>query len=171
MATLGDCMIGTTPNLELRLLANPKEASEIDSSGNAPFTIRDVKILCAGNEITDEQEQKIAFYLMQYGTWIEKEAEPIIESNKLYGIKFVYAPEEENEQGFTMIGHLSTMVTNGFREHTVKNGDVVALKIGLDPTVFKVLIPQDYKGIRLPLWRFIVQPNPDFKGVTGVKRG
>ncbi len=34
----------------------------------------------------------------------------------------------------------------------------------LEPTVFSVTIPKKYKGIDLPLWQFIMQPNPEFKG-------
>lgn len=163
MAMLGDRMIATTPDLELHLLADPKEASKIDDSGSAPFITRVVKIYCAGNEIIDEQEKKIAFHLIQYGTWIEKEVKAIIDNNKLHGMKFIYTPEEKQEQGFTMIGNLSTMVTNGFKIHTVKNGDVVALKLSQDPAVFKVMIPQDYKGKQLPLWRFELKADPEFK--------
>lgn len=171
MAMLGDCMIATTPDLALHLLADPKEASKIDDSGNALFITRDVKIYCAGNEIIDEQEKKIAFYLIQYGTWIEKETVVVIDNNKLHGMKLIYTPEEKQEQGFTMIGNLSTMVTNGFKNHTQKNGDVVALKLSLDPAIFKVLIPQDYKGKQLPLWRFILQANPEFKEGINAQKG
>ncbi|MDO8345860.1 MAG: hypothetical protein Q7T48_21860 [Cellvibrio sp.] len=164
MAKLGDCMVGTAPDLELHLLANPEEASEIDDSGQALFITREVKIYCAGNEITNDEEMKIAFYLIQFGSWMEKETEAIVNDGKLFGMKFVYSPESQEEPNFAIIGHLSTMVTNGFRNHTVKNGDVVALKLGLDPSVFKVLIPQNYKGKNLPLWRFVIQPNREIEG-------
>jgi hypothetical protein len=169
MAKLGDCMVGTTPDLELHLLANPEEASEVDESGQTLFTIRDIKIYCARNEITNDEEKKIAFHLIQFGTWLEKYTEAIVSNNKFLGMKFVYSPESQEEPNFAIIGHLSTMVTNGFRNHTVKNGDVVSLKLGLDPSVFKVLIPKDYKGQNLPLWRFVIQSNPEFKGPTGVR--
>ncbi|GAB2797517.1 hypothetical protein GCM10027040_25200 [Halomonas shantousis] len=170
MAHLGDCMVGTAPDLELHLLADAAEAAEageIDDSGRALFITRDVKIYCTGNEVTDEEEKKIAFYLIRFGTWLESETEAIVSDNKLLGIKFVYSPESQEESNFAIIGHLSTMITNGFRNHTVKNGDVFALKLGLDPSVFKVLIPQEYKGKNLPLWRFVIQSNPDFKGLVG----
>ncbi|MBU1394234.1 MAG: hypothetical protein KJ856_10895 [Gammaproteobacteria bacterium] len=171
MAHLGDCMVGTAPDLELHLLADVTEASEIDDSGQAIFTIRDVKIYCAGNEVTDEEEKKIAFYLILFGTWLEKDKEVILRGNTFLGMKFVYSPESQEEPNFAFIGRLSTMVTNGFRNHTVKNGDVVALKLGLDPSVFKVLIPQDYKGQNLPLWRLFIQSNPDFNGVVSAENG
>lgn len=171
MALLGDCMVGTTPDLELHLLADPEEANEIDDSGQVPFIIRDIKIYCAGNEVTNEEEKKIAFHLIQFGTWLERETEVIVSDNKILGIKFVYSPESQEDPNFAIIGNLSTMVTNGFKNHTVKNGDVVAIKLGFDPSVFKVLIPNDYNGQSLPLWRFVIQPNPNFKGPINVKNG
>lgn len=165
MERLGDCMIGTTPDLQLHLLANPDEASSISSAGSTSFVTRDVKLFCAGNEIIDEEEKKIAFYLIQFGTWHEKEATPIISDEKLLGIKFVFSPESQEEPNFAIIGNLSTMITNGFTRQTVKNGDVIALKLGVDPSSFGILIPPDYKGKNLPLWRFTIQPNPNFTTV------
>ena len=171
MNKLGDCMIGTTPDLELHLLANHNEANKVDESGKALFITREIKLYCAKNEIIDEEEKKIAFYLIQFGEWKEKETEAIIDDGKLTGIKFVFSPEGPEEPNFAIIGNLSTMVTNGFRSHTVKNGNVVALKLGLDPSSFEVLIPQDYKGERLPLWRFTIQPNTHFNDGADPKRG
>ena len=167
MLKLGDCMIGTAPNLELHLLANSEEAKEIDAEGNALFVTREVKIFCANQEVTDELEKNIAFYLMRFGTWRESETEPLIHKGKLLGVRFVFSPEEQEEPNFALIGCLSTMVSNGFSELTVKDGVVVALNLGINPDVFKALIPADYKGINLPLWIFHVQSNPDFKGVEG----
>lgn len=166
MSKLGDCMVGAAPNLELHLLANPEEASEIDDAGNASFIVRDVKIYCAGQEVTDELEKRIAFYLIRFGEWTESENEAEVKENKLHGVKFVYSPEQQEEPNFAIVGHLSTMISNGFRELTVKDGEVVALTLGIDPAAFRVLIPEDYKGTGLPLWRFIIQANPNFGGVA-----
>ena len=163
--TTGDCMIATAPDLELQLLTKYEEAREVDGSGKALFVPREARVYCAGSEITDDEEKKIAFYLMRFGTWEEKEAEAIISSNKLLGVRFIYSPESTDSSDFAIIGNLSTMVTNGFKEHTVKNGGVVALKLGVNPSDFKVLIPEDYNSKKLPLWRFVIQPNIDFEGM------
>jgi len=48
---------------------------------------------------------------------------------------------------------------------TIKDGEVVALTLGIDPAAFDALIPDDYSGEGLPIWRFIVQPNPEFKSI------
>lgn len=163
MSVLGDCTVCTTPDLEIHLLADANEAEEIDVSGQAKFVTRDVKFYCSGNEILDEKEKEIAFYLIRFGRWVEKEAEAVVKNNKLLMVKFVYAPESQDNPDFSPVGNLSGMVTNAFGELTVKNGDVVALKLGVDPSTFRVLIPADYKGKRLPLWRFVIQANPDFQ--------
>lgn len=167
MGLIGDYLIGTTPDLELRLLTDTNEADEIDSNGEAHFVTRDIKMYCGNNEITDEKEKGIAFYLMRFGDWVEKECEPIIKDNRLLGIKFIYSPEFEKEQdiinqGFSMIGTLSSMISRMYNENTVNNGKVVAVDVNLNPKDFKVFIPENYESKNLPLWRFSPRPNPDF---------
>ncbi len=171
MSILGDCMVGTAPNLELHLIADPDEASVIDESGKAVFVTRSVRIYCAGKEIVDEQEKRIAFYLMRFGDWKESETEAIVAENKLQGMKFVFSPRSQEEQNFAIIGNLSTMVSNGFRELTIEDGEVVSLTLGIDPAAFGVLIPDDYSGDGLPLWRFIIQSNPEFQSNSNENQG
>lgn len=166
MSLLGDCMVGTSPDLELVLLADKNEANEINTDGQALFTAREIKIYCAGNEVLDAKEKEIAFYFMRFGDWIEKESEAIIDDGKLLGMRFIYTPESKTEENFSLIGNLSSMISNMFKEHTVKDGKVVAVNSPLDPESFKVFIPKDYKGKQLPLWRFIMQPNYEFAGLT-----
>jgi hypothetical protein len=161
MIVLGDMMIGTAPDLELHFLANPDEACDVDKNGEAKFVIRDVKLVSAGKKITNENEKKLACFFMQYGDWNESSCESFIVDNKFYGIKFVYSPEHQKEPNFAIIGNLSSMVTNAFRHHTVEDGAVMALKLGLDPASFEVAIPHDYSGEQLPLWRFQMSPNKD----------
>jgi hypothetical protein len=163
MLMLGDMMIGTAPDLELRLFADPDEASPIDNKGNAQFIARAVKIYCAGKEVKNELEKRIAFYLMRFGDWVESRSEPVISDGRLMGITFAYSPADQKEPNFAIVGQLSAMVSKGFRELTVKDGDVVALTLGIDPSAFSILIPEDYKGDDLPLWRFKIGANPNFK--------
>lgn len=56
------------------------------------------------------------------------------------------------------------MVSASYGEQTTYEQSVIALDTNLDPGVFSVKIPEGYKGKYLPLWQFIIQPNPDFKG-------
>lgn len=169
MATLGDCMVGTTPDLELHMLANEEEASEINAESEASFITRQVKIYCAGKEVIDSVEQSMAIYLIRFGEWKEKKTEAIIEKNKLIGMKFIYSPEGQPEPNFTIIGTLSTMISNGFKEYTVEDGNVVALDLAFPTDVFRFFIPKDYKGKNLPLWQFKTQPNENFRGTSEVQ--
>jgi len=162
MSTLGDCMVGTTPNLELHMLADEDEASEINSDNEASFITRQVKIYCAGKEVIDSVEQSMAIYLIRYGEWRENKTEAIVEENKLLGMKFIYSPEGEPELNFTIIGTLSTMISNGFKDYTVEEGNVVAVDLSFPTDFFRFFIPKDYKGIRLPLWQFKNEPNKNF---------
>ena len=165
MSLLGDRMIGTTPNLEIHILTNEYEAQKIDTSGITGFTIRETKFFCANQEIKDIIEQNILYNLVMYGTWIEKSTEAIMNENKLLGIKFIYSPSELTEQNFEMIGLLSSMISNKFKELTIKNGKVEALDLGINPSEFKIFIPNDYDSQLLPLWQFIINSNEDFKGI------
>lgn len=171
MAFLGDCAVGTAPNLELHLLADPREANEVDGSGCAEFTARDVKIYCAGQEVIDQNEKRIALFLMRYGDWQEESAEGIIEQGRLSGLKFVYMPQHQEEPNFALVGQLSSMISTGFRELTMNSKGVKSLSIGLNPSVFEIIIPENYKGKNLPLWRFVLTPNPDFSGVDKQRSG
>jgi len=166
MALIGDRTIGTRPDLELQLLTNSNEANEIDKDGKAVFTTREINIYSAGHKISDSLEKEIAFYLIQFGDWEEKQAEAIIERGKLLGMRFIFAPHIETEDNFSLIGTLSTMISNMFKQHTVVDGKVIAVDSHLDPERFKVFIPTHYKGKELPLWRFTIQPNHDFEGLT-----
>lgn len=163
MSILGDCMIGTAPDLELHFLSNTGEEINISDLEQQPLNTLEIKIYCAGNEITDPLEKKIAFHFIQFGNWLEKDVVQIIEKSKTVGVKFLYSPEYQEEPNFAMIGTLSTMITKGFFDHTTKNGEIVALKPKDDPRIFQVFIPMDYKSQNLPLWRFFIQPNPKFK--------
>lgn len=167
MGLIGDYLIGTTPNLELRLLTNENEADKIDKNGNAHFVTRYEKLYCGNNEITDEKEKEIARHLMLFGDWLEKGCEAIIKNNRIFGIKFTYSPEFEKErdiinQGFSMIGTLSSMISRRYNAHTVNNGKVVAVDVSLNPKDFRVFIPENYESKNLPLWRISPRPNPDF---------
>lgn len=165
MAVLGDRIVATTPNLELHLLASQDEAEHLNNSGEAKFTARDLRIYCAGHEVTREMEKKIGFFLIRYGDWREESAETIVESGKLMGLKFVFSPIEQEESNFAFIGSLSSMISSGFRELSVNENGVKSLTLGIEPSAFEIVIPEDYKGEQLPLWRLVAQPNPDFFGL------
>lgn len=165
MALLGDRMIATLHDLRIDFLGDPAECSVPYTNGEVRFTIRDIRISCRGEEVTDAPGKTIAFYLMRYGEWIEQENTALMQDGKVVGIRFVYAPMEPvEEQAPQIAGTLSNMVSNAYKELTVRSGAVVALDVKHDPDVFSLGIPEGYKG-SLPLWQFILQPNYDLRAL------
>lgn len=165
MSLLGDRTIATEPNLSIELLADEKQTMSINEQGEASFIISDVKMYCAGMKISNSLEKSIAFYLIRFGSWNEQECEAIMHGDKFAGARFTYSPDHRLEnQRFSMIGELSSMISSAYREQTVYERSVVAIDTKLDPEVFSVEIPNNYIGERLPLWQFTMRPNPDFNG-------
>ncbi|WP_460090642.1 hypothetical protein [Pseudomonas sp. S2_E02] len=165
MISLGDRMIGTKPNLSIELIAKPEENSEINKDGQASITIGDVKLYCHNNEILMENEKHIAFYLIRFGDWTTDDPSAEMDGERVRSIRYDFYPDVpwEEEQGFAMLGSLSSMVTSAYNEHTVYESKVYALDARVNPEMFSVHIPNDYKGDQLPLWQFCIQPNMKFK--------
>lgn len=162
---LGDRMIATLPPLSIEFTGDPHdERTIVQPDGTAVFTIRQVQMKCAGSVIKEEEEQRIAFYLMRYGRWTKSEALATIVDGRLLRLAFVSAPDEEeaNDQPFRMLGDLSSMISTAYRELTVGNDGVFSLDVKYDPAFFELKIPDGYKGEELPLWQFALQPNPKF---------
>ncbi|MGN4069875.1 hypothetical protein ACS0Y7_35270, partial [Burkholderia gladioli] len=82
---------------------------------------------------------------------------------KLQGMIYLSRPEEPtSEQPFSMLGQFSSMASSAYSELTVVDRVPVAMDAPVDPDVFSLAIPSDYKSATLPLWRFQVLPNWDF---------
>ncbi|MDU6091792.1 MAG: hypothetical protein E6663_10375 [Staphylococcus lugdunensis] len=171
MSMLGDLMVGTKAPLVFELVADTSQDKNVSDDNQAHFIIGDVKIYCAENEVTDYEEKNLAFYLMRFGRWDCGEPEAIMDDEgQLHSVRFTFnpdAPDNIEREGFDVIGHLSSMITEAFNEQTVYERQVTAIDTKSEPEVFSVTIPKDYKGETLPLWRFSIQPNPDFKGDLG----
>ena len=164
MYLLGDRTIGTEPDLAIELIADTSKEAYIGKNGQTKFTIGDVRLYCAGREISDDLEKSIAFYLIRFGNWNEEDAEAVYQGKKFKSALFTYSPDiPSEEQNFCMIGELSSMVSASYSEKTTYERTVIALDTNLEPSVFSVEIPDSYKGKNLHLWQFIMQPNPDFK--------
>lgn len=154
MGRLGDGDIGIMPPLVFRLIVDETKTRSIDEDGNAKFVIGGVQLLCGDQEIIDDLEKKLAFYFMLYGKWPCSEPIARMRNGQLSAVDMVLAPEERspNEQPFEMIGHLSTMISGRFDDHTVKDGKIARLLPEVDPKSLGVSIPENYKGKVLKLW-------------------
>lgn len=157
MWSLGDLSVGTRFPLRLRLIVDKTKPRAIDENGVASFTIGSVELYCKDFEITQADEQRIATYLMLYGTWRE-ENEVLTDGTTVDSVEFRLVPLRDNKQGFEIIGSLSEMFSSFYRQAIVQEGQVGQIKVDVSPGSLGQLIPQDYKGDALPLWRFILKP-------------
>jgi Holliday junction resolvase len=163
MAILGDQTIGTKPPLKIRLNMDATQTSELNEGGQSTVTIGGIDLFSGNKTIEDPIEQKIAFQLIMSGRWLENES-VLIENNKVSSIEYSYEPEEyDKSQGFALIGELSHIISANYDLSTVREGKIERFLPQKDPENFQVLIPDDYKGKSLPLWRLILQPNKDYQ--------
>ncbi len=167
MAEFGDLFIGIRVPLVLRIITDPNKPRTITRSGNVTYTIGAIQLLNADTDIVDEQEKKIAYYLFLFGDWPISRPRAKIENNELIAIDFEVKPEEQNQgQGFEIIGSLSGMISRFFNVLTAPSGQIEKIFPMAEPGSLGITIPTDYKGKQLSLWRFTVQPNIMHSGNT-----
>lgn len=155
MHILGDLNIGTKPKLSIRLY--PTEECYINDNV-FDFIIGDTKIFCNDVEVTKKIEKNLVLLFMFFSKW--KSDSTVIQSQfdkKIEYLEFFSIPdepeEEVNNQGFAMLGFLSSIYTNYYRYIIAPNGEIENIYISKN---LCVEIPNDYKGDSLPLWRFTV---------------
>jgi hypothetical protein len=163
MASLGDVTIGTKHPLMLRLVAATDKPRSITPEGEVAINLASFQILCAGELVEDELEQNVALYLMMYGKWQDSDPGAELDLDGVpTAILHRFEPEEIHPgQGFEMIGSLSSMFSAFYNSVTLEQSRVANLAHYDDPGAFAPVIPPDYKGKALPLWRFIQQPNSE----------
>jgi len=169
MNLLGDCMLGAVPPLTLRLLSDPAKPRRIGADGKAKFTIGNVELLAAGQVIEDPVEKEIAWFLLNHGDWPGTPARAEVIGGELIYIGYEVQPEHRTEpdQGFEMIGFMSQMLSLQYNDMTAASGRVDLLIPKRDPDSLGVIIPSDFKGQKLRLWRFYLTPSipePDPRG-------
>jgi hypothetical protein len=164
MATIGDCMIGTVPPLTIRLYADPSQPREIDGNGTALFTAGRIVLMSGDIELSSELDKKLAFYFMMYGKWTDVRQPVTATENRIDYFDISAFPEEQcEEQGFDIVGTLSSMVSNQYLDQTSDGSTIQRLAPVGQPHTLGVLIPRDYCGDDLRLWRLVQQPN--FNGI------
>ena len=156
---LGDRSIGTRPPLIIRLITDPEKTSAVAADGTVNLTIGDVKFFCGEDEILDPVERNVAWVLMLYGQWEEKDHEVELVGNTLKSIEIRWEPEDRVNDGFEMIGTLSRMFAQYYAEMTVNEHEVVQVNAPLRPGWFEPLISWDFENKVLPLRIFTIQPN------------
>lgn len=165
MASIGDQLVGTKP--PLRMVFHGEQLSSQVSGDTKSVTMKiiDVQVYCADRIVTDPTELRIALYLMLYGKW-NQEGPNYSEDGDHIIMEYICTPEEESDQGFEFIGWLSEMFSRYYLHSTSsEEGTVKSLRTTISPGVLGSLIPDNFKGDALPLWRMTLQPTlpPDRK--------
>ena len=160
MAVLGDHMIGTTPPLAVRFLADPtKPRKATPRQERVAFTIGGVEFFCAGRRVEDKLEKAIVNHFMLFGKWPQT-TNTEIQGGELLWIEFIAEPPEiDTVQRFRIVGEASSMIARHFDFRTVSmSWQIKRLHPLDDPSKFGISIPHDYEGRDVPLWRFVVHP-------------
>jgi hypothetical protein len=159
MASLGDRTIGTEPPLRLRLLANPEKPRLLNGAEEAVITIAGVEMISACREITDSVEKEIAWILMQFGDWELSGPTAIMSGKEVDALEFTWTPSQRANEGFEMIGTLSSMFARYYASQTLGESGVIQTEADYTPGWFMPLVSREAPSGALPLWRFVLQPN------------
>ena len=162
MMRLGDAFIGTTPPLSIRLYPDKEKPHSVGVDGKAEFTIGSVELRCKESVITSENEQRIALALMMFGDWEETSRAYYSDdhSKEIGYVEFLYYPREyKEEQGFDLVGSISTIISRQYGQLTAPDGKVERLTPDVAPGMLGFVVPESYQSEVLPLWRIHQQPN------------
>jgi hypothetical protein len=161
LSRLGDRLIGTTPPLRLRFVADKSKPHSISPTGEVAFTIGEFGVFSGATEITDTTERNIVWIFMQFGDWVCNEPQAIMNGNELEAIEFEWSPKDRPNEGqnFEMIGAISAMFSRFYATQTLGEQGVVQTQTELRPDWLAPLIASEEPSTKLPLWRFIIQPN------------
>ena len=162
MVELGDVMLGTTPPLVFRLVADRTKPRHLGKAKTVVFTIGDVRFFVGGVEITERAERSLAFYLMAWGGWPEDPPNSRIENNELEWIEVAHRPVETDEHHeFEFVSHVSTMISRRYNDLTTSGHAVTRLAPPVEPKSLAVTIPGKVADLTLPLWVFHMKPSTD----------
>lgn len=168
MGLLGEVMIGTRPPLTFRIITDSSASRHVDAQGHCAFTIGDVDFFCARQRIEDPFERQLAWYIIRYGSWSCTNTAQVTDG-VLESVDFVFEPEMEMEedQGFELLGPLSGMISRFYDDLTRgSDGGLRHLAPTREPGSLGVVIPKDYKGKALPLWRLHFRPTASLGSVA-----
>jgi len=158
MGGLGDALIGVTPPLTLRLIADPERTSEVGADDSFVFTIGGVEIATGGTIISDEKERNFVLYLMMFGGW-PTEQRVQLDRNRPLSVLFTSAPPERSNEGrFDTITFLSKMISTHYNAITAPAGEVVSIAPSAAPSAFRVDLPNARATSDLPLQIFYLTP-------------
>ncbi|MFT9027397.1 hypothetical protein [Acetobacter indonesiensis] len=160
LAVVGDQHLGLRAPIVLRLTMDPAQTSDIDEAGRVRVTIGKAQLFCDGKEILHSHDQQIAWTVMNYSDWETSDARAIIKGDRLLAIEFESNPPELSHQGFEMVGSLSRIFARHYAQRTMSDSIITNINTPIQAEWFEALRSDGGLG-RIPLWRFMMQPNYD----------
>lgn len=161
--TFGDRMIAAVPPLICRIHADPKRPSSIQEDKQASFTISALSFYTEHQEILNEREKQIAFYLMFHSSWKDD-----IPTAKMNGDRVEYVEviaeqtgDRDPAQEFESLGTLAGMISSYYKWLTTADDEIVRLTPQLGPGELAPGLDGTYHGEFLRLWQFEIRPNYD----------
>lgn len=124
--------LGVAP-LKLEFLMDLSKSTELDESGRAGFTIKNVRIYTGRGLVENNSiEGKVIFDLIVYGlngAWHEENYVEL-QNNKIEKLIFEYTPIEGEKQ--TIMGCLSRTITNKYNLRTAPEGEIKRIQAEYD---------------------------------------
>jgi hypothetical protein len=148
--------------LILKLTAAMNQPRTISPDRKASMRIGAVQIWSSHVLLEDNAERNIAFYLMMFGKWEYDGGRVELDAAGLpIAVTHTVSPEDPTpNQGFEIIGSLSSLYSQHYNSLTLEDARVARLNVK-DPTTLAPVIPRNLERKQLPMWRFIQQPNFD----------
>lgn len=158
MSLLGDVLLGTEFPLKVRFGVTSKQQERTGSTSTHLIRFDSVEMSVNGKPIRNERDQKIAFGLMVYGGWEEKENVEM-DGDQIVSIEHSYSPHESDpRQDFAPVAALSGLASAEFNDLTVDSESIERLRPQTLPSPPYPRVGEDYKGVDLPLWLLIIKP-------------
>lgn len=159
----GDRLIAAVPPLTCRVHADPNRPSSIREDTRASFTISALSFYTAHQEILNERERQIAFYLMFHSSWEEDISIANMDGDRVEYVDITarQAGDKALEQEFEGLGTLAGMISSYYKWLTTAEDEIVRLTPQLEPAALAPGFDDAYRGEVLRLWQFQVQPNYD----------
>ena len=116
--------------------------------------------MCADNkEIISRNEEHIAWILMLLGNWTNVQTPARIENKQLIYFDIEVHPEcFDNNNDFQLLGSVSRIISKEYIRLTTKGNSIKQLMPNTKLSNIREVIPHDYHGTVLRLWRFIPKP-------------
>ncbi len=160
MRLLGDYSLATEHPLLIRFAVSGHLLETEGTTSKHAMRIEAVELKVNGRPILVKRDMEIAWGLMLYGKWVERE-DVHMSGDSVSAIDFTFAPETTDPtQPFSIVSSVSSLASSQFNDMTVQNSTIRRLRPGVLPDPPYPKVTDGYLGQDLPLWRFVQAPTP-----------